>query len=269
MRAALQSPIFDSVARWLGLLPAERFPSLDELNALVGPSVKSGAGVPIVFVQARPAREPYERLVCRAGRVPTREANWHDLFNALAWLSFPQTKAVLNRRHCEELERSGQRPGRRGTARDVLTLFDEGGVVVASRKAGLLQYLRSFEWNKLFWQHRAEVSEHMRFFVFGHAILEKSLQPYKALSAKALLLDVPASFISAPLDVQLAETDTLTATWFSAPEALNSTQALRPLPVLGVPGWADNGSAAFYEDPQVFRCGCRAQGKAGTVGSSP
>ena len=269
MQAALRSPIFESVARWLDLLPADRFPSLEALNALVGPAVKSGAGVPIVFVEARPMPEPYETAVCRTGRVPTREGNWHDLFNALVWLSFPHTKAVLNRRHCEELERSGHRPGHRGTARDVLTLFDEGGLLVASRQARLLEWLRGFEWKKLFWEHRAEVLEHMRFFVFGHAILEKSLQPYRAVTAKALLLEVPGSFPSAPLDAQLVEADALAATWFSAPEALTSTQDLSPLPVLGVPGWAENGAGAFYDDTQVFRSGYRRQGKAGTVGSRP
>ena len=269
MQSALRSPLFDSVAHWLGLLPADRFASIAELNALVGPALKSGAGVPLVFVEAPAAREAYEATVYRTGCVPTRERNWHDLFNALVWLAFPHTKATLNRRHCEELGRNDHSAGRRGTARDVLTLFDEGGVIVASSDASLLALLRRFQWKTLFWERRAQVLEHMRFFVFGHAILEKALQPYKAVTAKALLLEVPGSFASAPLAAQIAESDERAARWFSAPEALASTQALSPLPVLGVPGWADNGASAFYDDAQVFRSGYRRQGNAGTVGSMP
>jgi hypothetical protein len=33
------------------------------------------------------------------GEVPTRSRNWHDWFNALAWLAWPHSKAALNARH--------------------------------------------------------------------------------------------------------------------------------------------------------------------------
>ena len=249
MHPALESPVFASVSPWLEKLPAGRFPTCAELNALQ-PRVR--------FVQA-PGRleEPYEAYVHRTGDVPTRADNWHDVFNALAWLAFPRTKAVLNRRHCEELARPAE-PGRRGTPRDVLTVFDEGGVIVASTDASLLDLLRRFEWKALFWERRVEVLERMRFFVFGHAILEKALEPYKGVTAKALLLEVPQGFAQRPLVEQLAEADARTAEWFSRPDALSSTRTLSPLPVLGVPGWADNDSAAFYDDTNVFRPGYHA-----------
>ena len=271
MRAALRSPMFCSVETWLKRLAQDRFPSLDELNELVGPQVKSGAGMPVVFVDAASAPgEAYESTILRTGRVPTRAENWHDLFNALAWLSFPQTKAVLNRRHCEEMIRVDARSGCRGTARDVLTLFDEGGLIVASSDRRLLEMLRRFQWKSLFWEHRSQVRQRMRFFVFGHAILEKALQPHKAVTAKALLFEVPEGFPGEPLVEQLAEADRLAAQWFSGSEALSSTRALAPLPVLGVPGWADNSGSGFYDDAEAFRPGYRDdQGKAGTVGSSP
>ncbi len=273
MRPVFRFPVYQSVSDWLERLPEDRFPSLDELNALATTRPLSGGGAPIVFVEPNAAREPYETTVFRTGRVPTRTANWHDVFNARVWLSFPLTKAALNERHYEELEIHGS-SGRRGTARDVLSLFDEGGVIVASSDASLLELLRGFEWKRLFWERRREARQQMRFLVFGHAILEKALQPYKAVTAKALLLEVPERFMSAPLEAQIAEADRHAARWFASREALSSTRSLSPLPILGIPGWADNESAAFYDDPQVFRPGysegrCGDQGNAGTVGSSP
>ena len=135
------------------------------------------------------ASRHYEERIFRTGEVATRPGSWHDLFNALAWLAFPQTKAVLNRRHHDELARLGDGPAR-GTARDVLTLFDEGGIVVACATPELAQLLGGFEWKDLFWQRRADVVRSMRFLVFGHAILERALAPYKGVTAKALILEV-------------------------------------------------------------------------------
>ncbi len=244
MHPAIRSPIFQSIAASLERLPGDRIATCEELNALGGP---------VRFVeQAAPLDEAYEMFVRRSGEVPTRPGNWHDVFNALAWLSFPRTKAVLNRLHCEEIEARGVK-GNRGTARDVLSLFDEGGVIVASADASLLGLLRRFEWKALFWERRVEVLAGMRFFAFGHAILEKALEPYKAVTAKSLLLDVSEDFLQWPFERQLAEADRRAADWFSRPGALASTRGLSPLPVMGVPGWAENARPDFYDDAAVFR----------------
>jgi hypothetical protein len=114
-----------SVRRVLERLPADRFPEPDDLNALARErDVRSGGGAPLAFVlpTAGPgtaARRREERIF-RTGEVATRPGSRHDLFNALAWLAFPHTKAVLNRLHHDELARLGEGPVR-GTARDVAT----------------------------------------------------------------------------------------------------------------------------------------------------
>ena len=41
----------------------------------------------------------YEQRIWQNGVVATRPGCWHDFFNALVWLSFPRSKAVLNARH--------------------------------------------------------------------------------------------------------------------------------------------------------------------------
>jgi len=249
---ALDAPIFAALVPLLRRLPPGRFPRYDELNALATPSVASGGGAPIRFVPPA-ASGQYETHVFETGEVQTRADNWHDLFNALVWLAFPRTKAVLNRHHCEEIRaRRGERL--RGTARDVLTLFDEGGIIVAAADPELPALLRDFRWRELFWGRRAEVLGSMRFYVFGHAIYEKALEPYKGVTAKALILEVAPGLLDAPIERQLSELDARAADYFSGAEALASTRALPPLPILGIPGWdPSNSREEYYDDPSQFR----------------
>ena len=249
---ALDAPIFTALRPLLGRLPRDRFPRHDELNALRTPSVVSGGGAPIRFVP--PAASPqYEVRIFESGEVETRPGSWHDLFNALVWLAFPKTKAVLNGHHYDEIR---ARPGERlrGTARDVLTLFDEGGIVVAAADPELSALLREFRWKELFWRRRAEVLRSMRFYVFGHAIYEKALEPYKGVTAKALIVDTAPGLLDAPLERQLSELDARAADYFSGAGALASTRALPPLPILGIPGWdPSNSREEYYDDPSQFR----------------
>jgi len=249
---ALDAPIFTALTPLLGRLPPDRFPRHDELNALATPSVASGGGAPIRFVPPA-ASAQYEVHVFETGEVQTRADNWHDLFNALVWLAFPKTKAVLNGHHYGEIRvRRGERL--RGTARDVLTLFDEGGVVVASADAELSALLREFRWKELFWKRRAEVLRSMRFYVFGHAIYEKALEPYKGVTAKALIVDAAPELLEAPLEQQLTELDARAADYFSGTQALASTRNLSPLPILGIPGWEPaNAREEYYDDRAQFR----------------
>jgi len=254
LRPALDAPIFAALVPLLRCLPPDRFPRHDELNALATPSVASGGGAPIRFVPPV-ASAQYETHVFETGEVQTRPDNWHDLFNALVWLAFPRTKAVLNRHHCEEIRaRRGARL--RGTARDVLTLFDEGGIVVAAADAELASLLREFRWKELFWRRRAEVQRSMRFYVFGHAIYEKALEPYKGVTAKALIVDAASGLLDAPIELQLSELDARAADYFSGSQALSSTRNLPPLPILGIPGWdPSNAREEYYDDAAQFRPG--------------
>ena len=261
-RAALvASPLLATVRPLLERLPADCFPTLDQLNRLARErDLRSGSGAPIVFVLAAAARSrgleaQYEIRIHREGAVPTRTESWHDLFNALAWLAFPRTKTTINRLHHDEMLRRRD-DSQRGTARDVLTLFDEGGVITACADASLARLLAEFRWKALFWTRRADVAASMRFHVFGHAIHEKALAPYKGVTAKALVVDVPRATLELPDEALIAALDECAAAHFAAPGALASTRSLHPLPILGVPGWTSaNENAAFYDDPDVFRAG--------------
>ena len=255
----LDAPIFATLASVVARLPPHRFPGHEDLNALATPALVSGSGGPIRFLPpGAPSGEfsaQYEVRVFETGEVQTRPGSWHDLFNALVWLAFPKTKAVLNGHHYREIRaRSGERL--RGTARDVLTLFDEGGIVVAAADAALPALMHRFQWKELFWTRRAAVLRCMRFHVFGHAIYEKALQPYKGVTGKALVIEVRPELLDAPLPLQISELDERAAAYFCGAQALASTRGLPPLPVLGVPGWEPaNEHEAYYDDTAHFRPG--------------
>jgi hypothetical protein len=160
--------------------------------------------------------------------------------NALVWLRFPRFKAALNERHVAAI---AAEPGsQRGRRRDALTVLDESGIWVASLAADLASALAGREWEVLFWDRRDEVEGGMRFVVVGHALLEKVLTPYPSMTGKCLLLE------SAALDLDAAENRAVAAL-----ADLDSPRQLPPLPLLGIPGWDDNASAAYYRNTEIFR----------------
>jgi hypothetical protein len=267
----LAAPAFATLAPLLEELPGDHFPTLAQLNRMCDEhEVVSGSGVAVEFVpQEAKTDEPYETRVYSRGKVLTRSNNWHDLFNALVWITFPRSKAAINRHHYKEML-AHQADGKRGTPRDVLTLFDEGGLIVVSSVPELGALLREFRWKDLFWLRRDEVKAAMRFHAFGHSIYEKMLQPYKGITAKTVIFDVPERELERPLPQQLATLDARLAKYFSEPDALEATDAYAPLPVLGVPGWtADNEDERYYDDAQHFRPGRRQAEESGEVRGRP
>ena len=255
-----RSPMLASLrAAAAGLCGAD-WPSVAALqDAVDRAGVRTGSGLALRLVlpaRSGPDAGAYELRVFDRGELEVREHNWHDLFNVLVWLTFPRAKAALNARHCAVF--GNDRQGPRGPVRDALTLFDESGVIVVSADAALLQMIREFQWRPLFWTHRAAVVRDMRFMLFGHALCEKALAPYKGITGRGLLFEIDRGFLELALPAQLAHIDARLAAQIADPRALLRTDQLAPLPVLGVPGWcADNENAAYYDDRNYFRPGRR------------
>jgi hypothetical protein len=85
------------VRPWLRKLGA---PSLERLNALADEAgLRTESGRAVRFVPPGGGDAYYEIRVYESGCVATRPENLHDLFNALAWLAFPRTKARINALH--------------------------------------------------------------------------------------------------------------------------------------------------------------------------
>ncbi len=215
-------------------------PSLDALNAAAqAQSLHTESGRPLRFVPPAGADPYYEIHLFESGEVHTRPENRHDLFNALCWLAFPRTKARINALHAAEIPREG---GKRGRLRDLLTIFDEGGALVACADEELNALIREFRWKELFWEQRSRVRAAMRFVVLGHAVLEQALEPRPAITCKALFVDPGGD-----LDAQAAA-------WLAHLPVDASPRLLAPLPVFGYPGWLPDGERAeFYDDRRWFR----------------
>ena len=262
-RAAFASPVLAPLAPALAQLPADRWPRLDELNALAG-GITTARGRRLRFVAARApgdreTRRHYELRIDESGEVETRPANWHDLFNALAWITYPRAKARINAQHVAILEaRGAEEARRRSPARDALTLFDEGGLAIASSDPALFGLIEDFAWKTLFWERRAELLRHMRFFAFGHSLHEKALQPYLGMVAKAVFIGVEPDFHRLEARAQAARIDAALAQHFSEPARFASPRIMPPVPVLGIPGWHPRtDDAAFYDDRGHFRARTR------------
>jgi hypothetical protein len=202
----------------------------DALNTARGDAVS----VRFIAQSAMPADEPYESFIARTSSIPTRD-NLHDLFNGLMWLAYPHTKRRLNTLQSQQIAAHGV-TGSRGALRDALTLFDENAAVLQAPD-DLVESLRRRDWRTLFVAQRG-LWQSARLVVFGHALLEKLLQPRKAITAHVWTIDrLDDAALAASLE----------------PERLAAKPFL-PLPVLGVPGWwAANDAPGFYEDAEVFR----------------
>ena len=254
-RADFSNPIFDPVRPALTRLAQESgWPDVQRLNLLareLGAEPRTVSGIPVRFAHPRPDDMNYELRVHASGEVSTRPCNWHDLFNALAWISFPRTKAALNARHAAQIPLEG---GPRGPLRDLLTIFDEGGAIVACRDAALAGLIREFRWRELFWERRAEVLKALRFVVVGHAVLEQARQPWPGITCKALFVPVDEACLRLPREPLLARLDQQAAAWFEAAGSTSTPRTLAPLPVFGYPGWfPGNDSESFYADTRFFR----------------
>lgn len=257
-QARLRGPAFAPIAPALARLDPCRWPAHEELTALAEGIVTS-RGVPVRFVPPRTQRDEgrpcYEMHIAQTGEVETRAENWHDLFNALAWVAFPRAKAAINAQHAAMLEVGGREEARRrNPARDALTLFDEGGVAVASASPELLRLIVDFEWKELLWHRREELARKVRFIAFGHSLLEKMLAPFTGIVAKTVFLPVDEGFAALSGSAQAARADALLAAHFADCLRFASPRSMAPLPVLGIPGWyPDTDREAYYDDPMHFR----------------
>jgi len=81
--------------------------------------------------------------------------------------------------------------------------------------------------------------------VFGHALLEKMLSPYKGITAHVWCMPLPDCRNDEQIDACLCQQLT--------PDHLSS-KPFAPLPLAGIPGWwPHNHVPDFYEDKKVFR----------------
>jgi len=198
--------------------------------------------VPLRFVPqgALPAGAAYEQFIFDTGTVPTRD-NLHDFFNGLCWMRFPLTKKKLNQLQAAEIASAGVTP-LRGPVRDALTVFDENASFLSAPQP-LWDALLARDWQQLFVGLRP-LWQQAQLVLFGHALLEKLVDPRKVITAHV--------YRAQPAMNSIAELDAWVAQDLNAGKL--ASKPFTPLPVLGVPGWcAENENFSFYDDSLVFR----------------
>lgn len=220
----------------------------------------TASGLPLSFAAADCAGAGnYELHIHATGEVPTRAGNAHDAFNALAWLSYPRLKASMNAAHAARITAEGRN---RGRLRDLLTLLDESGALVACADPVLADCLREARWAELFWDRREALARGLRVFVVGHATLEKGLAPYPGITCKALIINTSLESLTWPEDLLREWVDGAAADWVGRLSESASPRDLPPLPVYGMPGWLpDSTHRSFYLDTRWFRPARGAAGK--------
>ena len=260
--ALLQSTLFAPLHPVISRFAAGEFPTLDALNAQLAAQqtvITVHAGHKLRFVEQGTGRlafeAQYEPRCYLSGEVQTRKDNWHDLLNALVWLTYPKAKAAINARHYSALTSvAPETSSQRGAVRDTNTLLDESGVIVVYADDELAGLLQTFQWTELFWQRREQVQTRMDFYLFGHGLYEKALNPYLGMTGQGLLLAVEPGFFSWSVDRRREHLDSLLAKYLANPLHCLRTRELSPVPLLGIPGWStENNCAAYYQNTAYFR----------------
>lgn len=210
----------------------------------------NAAGYPIRFIaqQSLSADLVYESHIAATGEVPTRH-NLHDFFNTLAWLHFPNTKRALNALQSEAINHSLSHT-RRGPQRDAATLFDENAAIFVSHDVSLIEALQAHDWHKTLQKTPDAFFSQAEVILFGHALIEKLVTPYKSITAHVWCMKVDPVWFTTAHHARLMVLDEQIAS--SLMKGFDNS-AFCHLPVLGVPGWWHQQDTEFYADIDVFR----------------
>lgn len=255
------SPIFEPFAYLRkDFSNMQYWPEPNELNKLCSMSnqqIYTRSGKSILFIPQVIVKhhhgQSYESRIFLTGQVQTRTNNWHDFFNALVWKILPRAKSALNQLHYQaQLSELAIKAENRCKLRDAVTLFDESGVIIISSHELLIRLIKGFKWKELFWRQRTTVLSSMRFFVFGHGIYEKALNPFIGMTGKAIIFKVKKDFFLQDLFNQLHSVDLMLEQFLLS--RLSFSADLTPIPLLGYPKWdANNCHESYYENKEYFR----------------
>ncbi|MEC7988161.1 MAG: DUF3025 domain-containing protein [Myxococcota bacterium] len=231
------------------------WPSIHDLNQYMPP--------PYMLVPQGPKSDQFEHgyvvQIVQEHQIQTRTACWHDFFNALTWAAFPHSKQRLNlRMYHSILQRHEQGDTHRSHVENIGTLIDENGIVIASSCKTILELIRTFQWKELFWERRSVIAETCEPFLFGHALLEKCLNPYIGMTGHAILWHVEECFFRQSIVERRLQVDQMLASCLENPNALRKTRDLSPFPLLGYPGYYEAANReSFYDNTHYFRPGRR------------
>jgi len=194
--------------------------------------------------------EQYEPRVFLKRELQTRTRNWHDFFNAMVWLTFPDTKNTLNELHYSEASKRAA-GSNRSKLENRITQFDECGAILISNNNDLLKMVEEHQWQQLFIENKREFQNNFRCIVFGHAIFEKALAPYLGMTCHCILVNNDLLLEQCKASDYSQLDKYLSKHWREkVPISMNKFHAF---PILGIPGYWHDQSSEFYSDKNYFR----------------
>jgi hypothetical protein len=245
--STFEQPAFAALRPWRDLLQAAQWPTVDAINRCFEDRHHGITGRPLQLVTQTPALADdglhYESRIFQHGQIATRADCWHDLLNALVWLAYGDVKSALNARQASDVAAVGHAQRTRGQC--ALTHFDEAGIVLLLKDRQRLLAWDEHDWCGLFC---GLTEADFAVAVVGHALLEHALANGQMLVGKALVCVHPSpaqSLSQVLMDV---------ARGIAAGALLADPQELRPLPLVGLPGWHPQaGQPAFLRSAECFR----------------
>jgi hypothetical protein len=197
------------------------WPLRDELDAMYRALCASGGNPALRFADnvrrqdkhgAGPLRleRLYDGRIAACNEVPTRERDWHDLFNALCFATFPRAKLALHRRQYAILQErvpagSSRLPATRTREQDALTLLDEGGAVIAAEPDAGIALESSDTAARSAALQAALGCRRARVVPFGHALFEHLVEGLRCPGGFTHVVELPS--IAVPDSQLLASVD--------------------------------------------------------------
>ncbi len=226
---------------------ASDWPTYAELNQAFANDYQFIAPIkqPTEFLQR------YEPCIHYSHQIQTRLSCWHDFFNALVWMSFPNLKKTITRCYVEAIDAIHSK--QRNTLQHCLAQLDECGIVTLTASKCIADLLATHDWQQAFWHQRDLLLQSTRFVIIGHASYEKLLQPYLGLCCKNIIINVDDALIAGSIIAHNQFVDDTLSQMLNDGKVAHCRQ-LQPLPILGIPGWdTRNTDQAFYFNQQYFR----------------
>jgi hypothetical protein len=239
------------------LLEQSSFPTAKKLTELLRRTHPDIAHKFIKQNLNEPQNDYYENVIAYKQQIPTRADNWHDFLNAMVWMKFPLAKTKISELHARDIAAHGLVP--RTPRRDRLTHFDECGVLLLIKQADIndvqpfIRALSTHQWNDVFIRYESFWNRAVKPCLFGHATMEMLLSPFIGLTAKWLAIVVDDDFDEMTNAQQREHIDLQLALTLEKNQGFTSKDVLRPLPILGIPGWTSNQNDEFYRNTDYFR----------------
>jgi hypothetical protein len=195
----------------------------------------------------------YEQRIGERRQIAMRRDSLHDVYGALMWLQWPQTKWAIHQGQMAGIHAVG--PKQRTRRQQALTHIDEAGTVAVSDDPALLDALQAHDWHGLLLQRRADW-ERAQVFVIGHALFElRHQRPYDLQASKVIAVHQPeAEWFALSFASRQADLDRCVAAAIVSGQAAADPKDQSTLPLAAVPAWdARNRDPEFIASAPCFR----------------